>query len=40
MDDHVVIDFEENVTNFPFMAMWCILTNVPQNYNGTWQRRN
>jgi hypothetical protein len=40
MDDHVVTNFEEDVMIFPFTAMWCILANVPQNYNGTWQRHN
>jgi hypothetical protein len=39
-DDQAVTGFEENVPNFPFLAMWCVLANVPQNCNGTWQRHN
>jgi hypothetical protein len=28
------------VQNFPFLARWCVLANVPQNCNDIWQRYN
>jgi hypothetical protein len=28
------------VPNFLFLALWCVLANVSQNCNGTWQRHN
>jgi hypothetical protein len=28
------------VPNFLFLALWCVLANVLQNCNGTWQRHN
>jgi hypothetical protein len=31
--------FEDKLQNFPFLASWCGVANVPQN-NGTWQRHN
>jgi hypothetical protein len=34
-DDQAVTGFEENVPNFPFLAMWCVLANGPQNCHGT-----
>jgi hypothetical protein len=34
----MVIPAKEQI--FPFLDRWCVLTNVPQNHNGIWQRYN
>jgi hypothetical protein len=37
-DDHAMTGFGNNVPNFSILAMQYILTNMPQNSDGTWQR--
>jgi hypothetical protein len=39
-DDHALIGFEENMSNFPFWTMRCVLVNVPLNCNSILQRYN
>jgi hypothetical protein len=34
-NDHAMTSFENNVPNFSFLAMFSVLTNMTQNYNGT-----
>jgi hypothetical protein len=36
----VMTGFEDKVQSFPFLVRWCVLINMPQNFNGTWQRHN
>jgi hypothetical protein len=36
----VMIGFKDKVQSFPLLVRWCVLINMPHNYNGTWQRYN